>query len=134
MVSRTGQLHQAARHLVAAQALLHGYESRIDGPSARVLVNGKVVHVFSRTTGQWQATRTPPIIEDADVVAFVDLRSTGPEFYLVTADEAREDIASRYAEFINRHGGERPRSPGSPHKTVDVRHIAHGRDRWDLLA
>jgi hypothetical protein len=65
---------------------------------------------------------------------FVDLsRAAEPVILIVPDPEMRADIARDYDEYLDRHGGERPRNKKSLHHAIQLARIEKWRDRWDLL-
>ena len=39
------------------------------------------------------------------------------------AEEVREGVESRYAAFLDSHGDQCPRCPGSTHRRIDIHHV-----------
>lgn len=99
----------------------------------RLVVDGKLVQVFSRRRGDWQLTdATRPLSPDTDAVVFVDFSIVPTDFYPVLADWFRRDVADRYAAHLEQVGT-RPRNPNSRHYAVRTKHVAPWRGRWDVL-
>ena len=97
----------------------------------RLVVDGKLVQVFSRRSGDWQLTdATQPLVPDTDAVVFVDFSVEPTQFYPVPAAWFREDVAKRYAAHLARVGT-RPRNPDSRHHAVHTEHVAQWRGRWE---
>lgn len=131
----THAVHQVARFYAAAEATIHGCRAEVKGPQSLVVVNGVVAHVASRrANGAWQIHKDPPFHEDAEVVVFVDLSVTPAGFYVAPAAQMIDEARVRLREFIDRHGGERPRNPDSKHSTIKLEHVVQWRDRWDLFS
>ena len=135
MPATNQQKHEAGRHLVVAEALLRGYDAQTVGRSGLVEINGHQAEVKVTTTGRWQIG---DIYKFADAtiqrVVFVDVTETGPQFYIMDGDEARETLKRNFDQWKNsRPGGERPRTPDSTHSLVPTEQIASWRDRWSLF-
>ncbi|HEY2701376.1 MAG TPA: hypothetical protein VGJ45_38375 [Pseudonocardiaceae bacterium] len=72
-------------------------------------VGGKLMQVFSRRSGDWRITDARnKLLPNTDLVLFVDLDTTPPEFFPVPADAF--------------------------HDYMRPQHVAHWRNRWDVLA
>jgi hypothetical protein len=128
----THQVHQAARFYAAAEATIRGHRAELVGARTRLKVNENIAQVFSRRKA-WQPTGDNPIIDDANMVIFVDFATEIPEFYIAPAAWTREEITRRYENWLASVGGTRPRNPASTHRTIDVAHLVQWRDRWDLF-
>lgn len=131
------KINEAARHLVAAEAILRGLpaEIRKDGHLGWVQINGRRVAVYC-TTEQWSLTGDL-VHPEADVVVFVR-RSTvsdiAHEYFVAPRDVAVAALRDDMKQYLAKHGGQRPRTPGSDQQTLRA-HIAETwRDRWDVLS
>ena len=128
------QKHEAGRHLVVAEALLHASDAKIVGRSSLVEINGRQAEVHVATTGTWQISNLDRFLSaNTPVVIFVDLSESVPEFFILDGDSAR-DIAKRHHEaFLDRVGGVRPRNPDSKHAALKRHQVETGQDRWSLF-
>jgi hypothetical protein len=128
------QKHEAGRHLVAAEALLRGYEARIVGRSSLVEVNGRQAEVHVATKGAWQISNIDKFLgAPTSRVVFVDLTGTVPEFFILDGDRARAVVKRHHDSYMERVGGVRPQNPKSKHAAVNRDHIQRWRNRWSLF-
>lgn len=63
----------------------------------------------------------------------VDLVPVYPEFYVMQEEWIRREIDRRHKEYLDLHGGHRPRNPKSTHHRIDVKHVAQWHDAWHVL-
>lgn len=128
------QVHAVAAFTSAAEAVIQTrrpVEVKPEERRYRLVVDGKLVQVFSRRSGDWQLTdATQPLVPDTDAVVFVDFSVELTQFYPVPAAWFREDVAKRYAAHLDRVGT-RPRNPDSRHHAVHTEHVAQWRGRWE---
>jgi hypothetical protein len=128
------QVHAVAAFTSAAEAVIQTrrpVEVKPEERRYRLVVDGKLVQVFSRRSGDWQLTdATQPLVPDTDAVVFVDFSVEPTQFYPVPAAWFREDVAKRYAAHLARVGT-RPRNPDSRHHAVHTEHVAQWRGRWE---
>jgi hypothetical protein len=100
----------------------------------RLLVNGKLVHVFTRLAGDWQTNALQPIADDTEGVVFLDLAADEPGFYVTTGDWLRDDVAKPYGNCLATQGDTRRDNPESHHHKVTTKRVADWRARRDVLA
>ena len=128
------QVHAVAAFTSAAEAVIQTrrpVEVKPEERRYRLVVDGKLVQVFSRRSGDWQLTdATQPLVPETDAVVFVDFSVEPTQFYPVPAAWFREDVAKRYAAHLARVGT-RPRNPDSRHHAVHTEHVAQWRGRWE---
>ena len=128
------QVHAVAAFTSAAEAVIQTrrpVEVKPEERRYRLVVDGKLVQVFSRRSGDWQLTdATQPLVPDTDAVVFVDFSVEPTQFYPVPAAWFREDVAKRYAAHLARVGT-RPRNPDSRHHAVHTEHVVQWRGRWE---
>jgi hypothetical protein len=129
------QTHNAGRLLAVAEALLRGYDAKIDGPRTYVKVNGQRVQVQVAAKGAWQIDDvdkyTSATIETAVLVNVTDgVR----EFYICPGDDLRAGVRHRHDAFVTAQGGQRPRNPDSKHSAIYPQHVADWHDDWNRLA
>ena len=128
------QVHAVAAFTSAAEAVIQTrrpVEVKPEERRYRLVVDGKLVQVFTRRSGDWQLTdATQPLVPDTDAVVFVDFSVEPTQFYPVPAAWFREDVAKRYAAHLARVGT-RPRNPDSRHHAVHTEHVAQWRGRWE---
>lgn len=96
--------------------------------------------IRSRRSGDWQtrASLGAPRSEDPGETrfwAFVDLGAdwSPPSFYIAPAWWVVNDIYSSHAEYLERHGGQRARTPSSDHHRITLARIEPWRDMWSVL-
>jgi len=128
------QVHAVAAFTSAAEAVIQTrrpVEVKPEERRYRLVVDSKLVQVFSRRSGDWQLNdATQPLVHDTDAVVFVDFSDEPTQFYPVPAAWFREDVAKRYAAHLARVGT-RPRNPDSRHHAVHTEHVAQWRGRWE---
>lgn len=130
-------VQDAGQHLVAAEALLRGYsaELRKHGRHGWVEINGRRVEVHI-AKDEWPLTGAL-VQPEADAVVFVR-RSTTPstphEYFIATRDEALTALDADMAAYLERHGGQRPRTPASDQQTVSREMAEPWRDCWNNLS
>jgi hypothetical protein len=125
--------HQVARFYAAAEATIHGYRAKIDGPHTLIKVNDKLAQVLGRRrNGAWQVDKDPPFDENAEVVIFVDLGCVPPGFFIAPARETSDGIRARLDKA--RHGGQRPRNPAATTARSSLEHIRQWQDHWNAFS
>jgi hypothetical protein len=130
------QVHEVACFYAAAAAVTHGHRVKLvdEDRRYRLRVNGALVQVPAQRAGAWQVSDVArPLADDTDAVIFVDLSGDAPDFYVVSADWVRQDVARHHREFLDRVGGTRPRNPNSTHHAIDVARVAEWHQRWEVL-
>lgn len=128
------QLHQAARHLVVAEALRIGLNAHLEGSQSYVLLGDRKAQVQAASKGAWQ-------IDDVDkyttatieVVALVDFTEGRRDIYLCPGDELRRMVAALHEEFLERHGGVRPVNPESKHAAFGPGEVRRWHGNWSLV-
>jgi len=55
------------------------------------------------------------------------------EFYILQLQDLQRIIFKNYNEYLQKHGGKRPKSPKSMHTAILSRHLLDYRDNWELL-
>lgn len=69
------------------------------------------------------------------ICVFVRVVAQGKdEFYIFRLGTLQDIIVDRHCQWLDRHGGRRPRSPESMHTSVRTDDLAKYRDDWDLLS
>lgn len=144
----TAQVGRAGEFFVAAE--IHrrgGYAVTFAGnmPGIDVLASDAdhtrqiTIQVKTRTSGTWHAQvprdaeQGPPVPDESAFWVFVDLAQERPQYYVTQRSWMRNDIHEAHAAFLARHGGRRPRTPGSSHHGITTGRITQWYDRWDLL-
>jgi hypothetical protein len=132
------QIHAVATHLVVAEVIVQTrlpVDVQPEGRRYRVRVgrSAALVQVFSRRSGDWQLDIKNPLAPDTQAAVFVDFARSPAEFYIVPADELRDDVRMRYEEYVGRSGGGRPKNSGSRHHAVRTSHVTQWYGRWDVL-
>jgi hypothetical protein len=96
--------------------------------------------VKTRRRGSWHAraqdgAQTSERTGETRFWVFVDLESGAqtPSFFIVPHWWMSNDIFVVHKVFLDSHGGERPRTPGSDHHGIKPARIDGWHDRWDLL-
>jgi hypothetical protein len=98
-----------------------------------------VAYIKTKTNGDWQTdirkgTPREPVVDEHRFWILVDLeKPSAPEFCVVPEWWIENDIYHRHQEWVAKHGGVRPRNPGSTHHSVQPWRVEEWRDRWDLL-
>jgi hypothetical protein len=66
---------------------------------------------------------------------FVDLSrdDQSREYYVVPDWWMTNNIWEVFQAYLTKHGGVRPKTPGSKHYAIELKHIRQWKDRWDLL-
>jgi hypothetical protein len=132
----TDQLHAVAAHLALAEVIIQTQlpaEVKPEERRYRLRVDGKLVQVISRRTGDWQVTDVHhPLLPDTDAVILADFIPASPEFYVVPADPFRQGVTERHAEFMARVR-QRPKNPDSRHHRVRTIDVAQWLGCWDVL-
>lgn len=96
------------------------------------------IRVRSRRFGMWQTTigegrPSEPVGNETSFWIFVDLSAHTPEFYIVPEWWIRNDIYRAHQEYLEKHGGVRPRTHDSQHHGIALDRIQQWKDRWDIL-
>ena len=55
------------------------------------------------------------------------------EFYILRLQDLQRIIVKNYNEYLQKHGGRRPKSPKSMHTAILLKHLSGYRDNWKLL-
>lgn len=130
------QVHAVAAHLAVAEAIVQTrvpVDVKPEERRYRLRVGGKLAQVISHRTGDWQITdATRPLLPDPELLVLVDFIPDTPEFYVVPAAWFCEEVAQRYAAFLERVGT-RPRNPASKHHNVHTADVVQWRGRWDVV-
>lgn len=131
------QRHAVAVHLASAEAIIQtarAIDMRSEGRRYRLRVSRDAapVQVFSRRRGDWQLGAEQPLASDTEAVVFVDLADSPTEFYVVPAEQVRDDVRKRYDEYLERVGT-RPNNPDSRHYAVRTSHVARWHSGWNVL-
>jgi hypothetical protein len=133
------QKHEARRHLVVAEALIHGYNAYTVGNTLLVDVNGRSAEVHVTTMGGWQLGDIEKFLAAAtEFVIFVDLTETAPEnlvpeFFIAEGDQARSVLGRSHDEWLKSRGGVRPRTPQSKHSLIQRHQVEGWGNRWALF-
>jgi hypothetical protein len=98
------------------------------------------IQVKTKRSGTWQTTlrewtaRVPEVAETRFWV-FVDLHKTEtpPAYFVVPEKWIQDDIKRAHKAYLERHGGQRARTPASNHHAIRLSRIKEWQDRWDLL-
>lgn len=98
------------------------------------------IQVKTKRSGAWQTTLrewTPrvPDVADTRFWVFVDLhKSEAPSDYFIVPEKwIQNDIEHAHGEYLERHGGQRARTPTSKHHAIRPSRIKEWQDHWDLL-
>jgi hypothetical protein len=128
-------IQRAGLYLVAAEALLRGHKVEIQkqGRLGWVLVDGRRVEVHI-AKDEWPLTGAL-VQPEADVVVFVrrSTENSAHEYFIATREDALGALAADMMEFLARHDGIRPRTPGSDQQTLHAHLAEPWKDRWDVL-
>jgi hypothetical protein len=54
-------------------------------------------------------------------------------FFILTWSELRDVLVAGYRQYLAKHGGIRPKAPGSFHVSLSVREVEPFEDRWQTL-
>jgi hypothetical protein len=76
-----------------------------------------------------------PKDDERNFWVFVDLgdKTEYPRYWIVPEWWIKDNIYRTHQEYLNRHGGTRPKNPESEHHSIDESRLAQWRDRWDIL-
>jgi hypothetical protein len=145
----THQVALAGQHLVAAELHRRGANARFDRsiPDTHIVASNTTntrtvaLRVKTKRTGNWQAsieqrTDRPQDVAETHFWIFVELGDSPqgrPKFYVVPEPWIHEDILRSHAEYLERHGGKRPRTQDSKHHSISDERIEQWENRWDLL-
>jgi len=55
------------------------------------------------------------------------------EFYILRLQDLQGIIFKNHSEYLQRHGGRRPKNPESMHTAILSKHLLNYRDNWGLL-
>jgi len=68
------------------------------------------------------------------IYIFVKLVDQGKdEFYVLRLQDLQNIIFKNHSEYLQKHGGRRPKSPESMHTAISSKHLSGYRDNWKLL-
>ena len=143
------QVARAGEHFVAAELHRRGaYAVTFAGnmPEIDILASDLnqtrtvAVQVKTKRTGTWQTTirewtaRVPEVAESRFWV-FVDIHKDDrpPEYFIVPERWIQEDIQQHHEAYLERHGGQRAKTPASRHHAIRKNRVEEWRDRWELL-
>jgi hypothetical protein len=127
------QKHQAGRHLVVAEALLHGYSANLHGAQTFVQVNGRTVAVMAAAQGAWMIENVDKFTDsNTEAYVLVDLTGGKRDFYVVPGDDLRREVGERHQAFMSRVGV-RPRNPDSKHTKIEPEQVGRWRSQWSLF-
>jgi hypothetical protein len=144
----TQQVARAGEHLVAAEINLRGgYAAMFTGnmPGIDLLATDVDrtrtigIQVKTRSRGRaWQIKTTDghprdPIEDEWVYWVFVDLAPSSPEYYVAPGWWVQNAIHARYTEYVARHGGQRPITPGSTHGVLPTETLSEWKDGWVAL-
>ena len=95
------------------------------------------IQVKTKRSGSWHTTiERGQLREDEPNEArfwiFVELVEI-PRYYIVPEWWIQNDIHHAHQDYLNQHGGHRPRNSSSNHHSVSTKRIQQWHDRWDLL-
>ncbi|MEX0781427.1 MAG: hypothetical protein WD557_02175 [Dehalococcoidia bacterium] len=68
-----------------------------------------------------------------DIWVFVSLTGDSPDYYVATLAEVQELVCLRYAAYLDKHGGIKPRNPRSFHHAIRIGDLTDWKNRWDLV-
>jgi hypothetical protein len=145
----TQQVARAGEHFVAAELHRRGaYAVTFAGNMPEIDILASDVHqtrtvaiqVKTKRSGSWQTSLrewTPRVPEVAETRfwVFVDLHESeaSPDYFIVPEEWVHKDIQRAHSEYLERHGGQRARTPTSKHHAIDRRRIEEWQDRWEQL-
>ena len=102
----------------------------------------RTVNIQVKTKGprsaswQWninKAEKEQQTASDRDFIVFVDLAPDQPAYYILKLREVAERRLAGHNEWLERHGGKRPRNQKSTHTAVPLAEVEAGKDAWDIL-
>jgi hypothetical protein len=145
------QVSQTGKHYVAAELNRRGADAVTfskDMPNVDVLASNVDrkrtvgLHVTTKTAGTWQTSirRGRPrdeVLDETEFWVFVDIGKDPahpPEFFVAPTWWVENSIFTRHEAHLARHGGQRARSPDSPHHAIPKTVVEEWQDRWDILA
>ena len=68
------------------------------------------------------------------IYIFVKLVDQGKdEFYILRLQDLQRIIFKNHNEYLQKHGGRRPKNPESMHTAILSKHLSDYRDNWELL-
>jgi hypothetical protein len=68
------------------------------------------------------------------ICIFVRLISQGDdEFYIFRLRDLQEIIFDGHSQYLEKHGGRRPKNPNSTHTGVNPKFLERFRDNWDII-
>lgn len=101
------------------------------------------IQVKTKRSGTWHAsiydgriTKSPPKPMDETVYRiFVDLGELNapPQYWIVPDWWMRNDIYQAHKEWLDKHGGKRPRNPDSTHHAINEKRLSEWKDKWEIL-
>lgn len=144
-------LWQAGKVRVAQTLVQQGFRAVAD-PSGRsdpdIVVSGEDGQVLAAikvktkgprsarlSTWQWSVWRAQEALEEPahSYFVLVDLAPQPPEYYLARRSDIARLVLDRHQDFLNRHGGVRPRNPTSQHTLIPREFVMAGKEAWHLL-
>jgi hypothetical protein len=148
--ARNQQVARAGEHFVVAELNKRGaFAVTFAGNMPKIDViacnedQSRTVHIQVKTKRggrTWHASTvgSEPMSAPADETCFwvfVDLGDLdAPPRYWVAPDWwVRDDIYRTHQDYLERHGGGRPRNPDSTHHAISESRLEEWRGRWDVL-
>lgn len=69
------------------------------------------------------------------IYVFVAVDTSGADrFFIIDWVRLRRELISEYRAYLVRHGGSRPKNPGSFHTGINERQLAGFENKWTLIA
>jgi len=125
------QTHNAGRHLIVAEALLHGNKASLVGRSSLIEVNGYRALVQVAAKGAWQIADVDAYTSGTiERVVLIDVTGGLRDLYICPGDALRNDVRERYNAFLASKGGVRPRNPHSKHAAIYPEHVQNWHNDW----
>lgn len=104
-------------------------------PIAQVKVKTKGPKSARIYSWQWDINRAKRDCEALPTSYFilVDLAALPPRYYIVQRNTVARAVIHRHQRLLARHGGQRPKTPDSPHTIIPLSFVQSGEDAWHIL-
>lgn len=101
----------------------------------------RTVNISVKTKGprskvwQWdlKKARAECQAPEHDFLVLVDLQPATPAYYVMRLRDVAAQVSESHDAWLERIGGQRPRTPDSRHTAIAVKDVEAGKDAWHLL-
>jgi hypothetical protein len=151
---RTQQVARAGEHFVVAELNKRGaFAASFTGNMPKIDLmackrdQSRTVHIQVKTKSGGRAFQTSITkgdltsapqdpLEETVFWVFVDLggKESAPRYWIAPDWWVPNDIDQAHRQYVDRHGGQRPKNLDSTHHAIDEKRLKEWQDRWDILA